>query len=123
MLWCTWAYRATAGARSVINRPERRTTKAAIVGELSLETESLAVIITEPLAVEDDLLDASAVDQRGLQVFLADDALDLALRQDTGKLGAVTSLRRTSPRTVDVRAVCVCQSVPATVVGDTEIDL
>ena len=48
----------------------------------------MLVVICKPLPVEDNLLDVSTFDELGLQAVIADGALNLALRQDTIKLGA-----------------------------------
>lgn len=76
------------GARGIVNSPQRDATEAAVVGELSLQGECVAVIVAKPLPIKDDLLDAGALNELGPQVMLANDTLNLALRQYTIKLGA-----------------------------------
>jgi len=71
---------AAAAARSVVDCPECRSTKAAIIRELCLHAKGLIIIVADPLAVEDDLLDAGTVgDEIWLQLLLADDPLDFTL--------------------------------------------
>jgi hypothetical protein len=109
---------------TIAESPESRSSKTAVVGELSLQPKCLIIVVPNPLVIPGDLFDTSTTgDDGGGQIVRLNATLDLASRENASKQGTFAWSRSTCEWAARVHTRLVCNSVPAPIVGDAEIDL
>jgi len=107
-----------------INGPESGTTKTAFVGKLQFYIEGLLVIVSDPLVIPRNFLDAcSASDDLGLEVHCSNDPVDLTCTEQAPILRTATGFTGADELAAVIVAILVSNCIATPVVGNAHQNL